>query len=102
MLNPPPAPTYESDMTDTSYAPTYAPAPTGSGGCPASMAGEADSPTDVNPTSGAAGCYQVIPSTAAAMGPACADVNSPDCLAAICAKSRQQRVGRIRSHALLT
>ena len=66
------------------------------------MAAEADSPTDVNPTSGAAGCYQVIPSTAAAMGPACADVNSPDCLAAILRVPGQQRLGRIGSHALLT
>ena len=86
MLNPPPVPepvTYEEESTtSTAYAPA---APTSSGGCPASMAAEADSPTDVNPTSGAAGCYQVIPSTAAAMGDACADVNSPDCLAAICA-----------------
>lgn len=64
---------------------SYAPAPTSSGGCPSYMAGEASSPDAVNPTSGAAGCYQVLPSTAAAMGSACSDVNATSCVAAICA-----------------
>lgn len=81
-LNPPPAPAPVAPTTTTSYV---APAPTSSGGCPASMAAEATSPTAVNPTSGASGCYQVLPSTAAAMGPACSDVNSQSCVAAICA-----------------
>jgi hypothetical protein len=49
------------------------------------MAGEASSPDAVNPSSGAAGCYQVLPSTQAAMGSACSDVNSSSCVAAICA-----------------
>lgn len=65
---------------------TYAPATTySSGGCPSYMAGEASSPDAVNPASGASGCYQVLPSTAAAMGAACDDVNAPSCVAAICA-----------------
>jgi hypothetical protein len=90
MLNPPPPPEPEpaaAPVEEASYSePTYsAPAPASSGGCPSYMAGEASSPSDVNPSSGAAGCYQVIPSTAAAMGSACADVNAPSCLAAICA-----------------
>lgn len=78
---PVPAPAYTED-TSSSYVaePSYS-----SGGCPASMAAEASSPTAVNPTSGAAGCYQVLPSTAAAMGSACADVNASSCVAAICA-----------------
>jgi hypothetical protein len=79
-----PCPAPEPAPAATGYA-GPAPAPTSSGGCPASMAAEADSPTDVNPASGAEGCYQVIPSTAAAMGAACADVNAPSCVAAICA-----------------
>lgn len=81
-LHPPePAPVETTAPDVTSYAPPA----TSSGGCPASMAGEASSPDAVNPTSGASGCYQVLPSTAAAMGPSCSDVNSTDCLAAICA-----------------
>lgn len=81
---PPPEPAEEAPVEDTtSYS---APAPAASsGGCPASMAAEASSPDAVNPTSGASGCYQVLPSTAAAMGAACADVNAPSCVAAICA-----------------
>ncbi len=51
------------------------------------MSGEASSPSAVNPSSGASGCYQVLPSTAAAMGSACSDVNSSSCVAAICASS---------------
>jgi hypothetical protein len=48
--------------------PTTAPLPTPapSGGCPSYMAGESSSPTATNPSSGAYGCFQVIPSTAAA------------------------------------
>lgn len=65
-------------------SPAYQP-PASSGGCPSYMSGEADSPTDVNPASGAEGCWQVIPSTAALMGAACSDVNSTACLSAICA-----------------
>jgi len=84
-LNPlAPAPVEVSDPGNYE-APAAPAAPASSGGCPANMAGEADSPTDVNPSSGAAGCFQVIPSTRAAMGAACADVNAPSCLAAICA-----------------
>jgi hypothetical protein len=76
-----PCPAPQPEPTETVSA-----APVASeGGCPSYMAGEASSPTDVNPTSDAAGCYQVIPSTAAAMGAACADVNAPSCVAAICA-----------------
>lgn len=91
---PPPAPepvTYESAPApsseyETVYSePAPAPATTTSGGCPSYMSSEASSPTDVNPSSGAAGCYQVLPSTAAAMGSACSDVNAPSCVAAICA-----------------
>jgi hypothetical protein len=90
-LNPPEpvtaSPSAEGVASPTPATTTVAPVPVApSGGCPASMAGEATSPDAVNPSSGAAGCYQVLPSTAAAMGPACSDVNSPDCLAAICSK----------------
>ncbi len=67
-------------------APTSVPA-TSAGGCPSYMAGEASSPSAVNPSSGASGCYQVLPSTAAAMGPACSDVNASSCVAAICASA---------------
>lgn len=81
---PPPEPvTSTTSTTSTTPAPATT---TSTGGCPASMAGEASSPDAVNPTSGASGCYQVIPSTAAAMGPACADVNAASCVAAICAE----------------
>lgn len=61
---------------------SVAPAPVSTGGCPSYMAAEASSPSAVNPTSGAAGCYQILPSTAAAHG--CTDVG-PSCAAAICA-----------------
>jgi len=82
-LNPPPAPVETTAAETTSYS---APAPVSSGGgCPSYMAGEASSPDAVNPSSGAAGCYQVIPSTAAAMGSACSDVNAQSCVDAICA-----------------
>lgn len=92
-LNPPEPAPVETAPVETAEEPTdygttteyAAPAPVSSGGCPASMAGEASSPDAVNPSSGASGCYQVIPSTQAAMGEACADVNAPSCLAAICA-----------------
>ena len=87
MLNPPPAPEpVVSDEPETvSSEPAYSPPAYSSGGCPASMAGEATSPDAVNPTSGASGCYQVLPSTADAMGSACDDVNATSCLDAICA-----------------
>lgn len=39
-----------------------------SSACPASMAGESSSPTAVNPSSGAGGCYQFLPSTWASLG----------------------------------
>lgn len=93
-LHPPkPAPVPAAPVSESVAAPTptttsVAPAPaTSSGGCPAYMAAEASSPSAVNPSSGAAGCYQVLPSTAAAHGAACADVNSTSCVAAICATS---------------
>lgn len=60
-------------------------APATSGSCPSYMSGEASSPTDVNSSSGAEGCFQVIPSTAASMGAACDDVNALSCMQAICA-----------------
>lgn len=87
---PPPAPKPAPAPTTSTYSaptPAPAPAPVSSGGCPSYMAGEASSPTAVNPSSGASGCYQVLPSTAAAMGSACSDVNSSSCVAAICATS---------------
>jgi hypothetical protein len=87
-LNPPapePEPVTSEPVAEETTTTYSAPPAASSGGCPSYMAGEADSPSDVNPASGAAGCYQVIPSTAAAMGSACADVNAPSCLAAICA-----------------
>lgn len=98
MLNPPPPPPPApvSPIEDAASAPYSAPAPaaiapapvtSSSGGCPSYMAGEASSPDAVNPSSGAAGCYQVLPSTAAAHGSACADVNSTSCVAAICESS---------------
>lgn len=79
VTTPPPAATAP---TTAPVAPTVAPT---SGGCPSYMAGEATSPTAVNASSGARGCYQVTPGTAAAMGSACSDVNSTSCVAAICA-----------------
>lgn len=84
---PPPEPVLSTEYavpstTATGYVP---PATTSAGGCPSYMAAEASSPTDVNPTSGASGCYQVLPSTAAAMGAACSDVNAASCVSAICA-----------------
>jgi hypothetical protein len=86
---PPPAPAPEPEpaAASTEYTSTPAPAaPTSTGGgCPSYMAAEASSPSAVNASSGASGCYQVLPSTAAAMGPACADVNADSCVAAICA-----------------
>lgn len=85
---PPPPPKPSPVAQSTSTAPvvqSVAPAPVSSGGCPSSMSGEASSPTAVNSSSGASGCYQVLPSTAAAMGSACSDVNAPSCVAAICA-----------------
>jgi hypothetical protein len=90
-LHPPkPEPTPVATSVSESVAPASAPssvATSSSGGCPSYMAGEASSPDAVNPSSGAAGCYQVLPSTAAAMGSACSDVNSSSCVAAICASS---------------
>jgi hypothetical protein len=81
---PEPAPVASSSSDYVAPAPvTYG--TTTSGGCPSYMAAEADSPSDVNPTSGASGCYQVLPSTAANYGAACADVNADSCVAAICA-----------------
>lgn len=88
---PPPKPAPTVATTSAAIAPpapvttTVAPAPVSTGGCPSYMSAEATSPTAVNPTSGASGCYQVLPSTAAAMGAACSDVNAPSCVAAICA-----------------
>lgn len=82
---PPPEPEPVSYTEPVYEEPTYEAPATSSGGCPSYMAGEASSPDAVNPTSGAAGCYQVLPSTAAAMGSACADVNSTSCVSAICA-----------------
>lgn len=86
----PPAPTVapQSPSSIAPPAPTYSSVPPAStGGCPSYMSGEASSPTAVNASSGASGCYQVLPSTAAAMGPACADVNATSCVAAICASA---------------
>src|SRR5690348_4051116 len=59
-------------MTTSSSSPVSAPvtsvAPAPVGACPASLAGESTSPTAVNPSSGAAGCIQALPSTWAAYG----------------------------------
>lgn len=92
MLNPPPAPepvATSGPAVQSAPVPTpqvsVAPAPASSGGCPSYMAGEASTPDAVNGSSGASGCYQVTPGTAAAMGSACADVNASSCVAAICA-----------------
>lgn len=86
----PPAPKPAAQVPVSVAAPTPA-APsvptTSAGGCPSYMAGEASSPSAVNPSSGASGCYQVLPSTAAAMGAACSDVNASSCVAAICASA---------------
>jgi hypothetical protein len=49
-------------------APTSTVAPSTAGGCPSYMAAEASSPTATNPTSGAYGCFQVLPSTSKALG----------------------------------
>jgi hypothetical protein len=82
---PPPAPEPAPAPVDTSTATTTtATTSTTSGGCPSYMAAEASSPSAVNPSSGAAGCYQVTPGTQAAY-PECSDVNSSSCVAAICA-----------------
>jgi hypothetical protein len=71
---PPPAPVPEPtateapvETTDTTTTSSYAPPPS-SGGCPASLAGESGSPTAVNPSSGASGCIQALPSTWEAYG----------------------------------
>ncbi len=89
---PPPAPVPVAAPQVQSVAPVPTPAApsvptTSAGGCPSYMAGESSSPSSVNPSSGASGCYQVLPSTAAAMGSACADVNASSCVAAICASA---------------
>lgn len=79
MLAPPaPAPV----VTSTTYSVPSTTTTTTSGGCPSYMAGEASSPSAVNPSSGAAGCFQILPSTQAAYG--CSDVGV-DCAARICA-----------------
>jgi hypothetical protein len=80
----PPEPPIDASSVSTAAPATtsYAPAPTSSGGCPSYMAGEATSPDAVNPTSGAAGCFQIIPSTQAAHGCAAPDA---ECAARICA-----------------
>ncbi len=86
----PPAPKPAAQPSVSVAAPTPAPTSvptTSAGGCPSYMAGEASSPDAVNPSSGAAGCFQVLPSTAAAMGSACSDVNASSCVAAICASA---------------
>lgn len=64
MLNPPETTAVVSSTEDIASPPVQ----TSVGGCPASLAGESSSPTAVNPTSGAAGCIQAIPSTWAAYG----------------------------------
>jgi hypothetical protein len=51
---PAPAPVTVSTATSSSYS---------GGSCPASLAGESTSPTAVNPSSGASGCIQALPST---------------------------------------
>ena len=84
----PPAPPAAQSSVSVAPAPATTSVPSTSvGGCPSYMAGEASSPDAVNASSGAAGCYQVLPSTAQAMGSACSDVNSSSCVAAICATS---------------
>ncbi len=86
---PPPPPVATTSPVDTAptTTTTTTSVPATSGGCPSYMAGEASSPTAVNASSGASGCYQVLPSTAAAMGLACSDVNASSCVAAICASA---------------
>jgi hypothetical protein len=70
-------------------APTAAPT-SSAGGCPASMAPESGSAgySAYNPSSGATGCYQIIPSTAEAHD---CDLSTPagqdECAARICATS---------------
>ncbi len=85
----PPPPPVAAPSQSVAPATTVAPSvpTTSAGGCPSYMAGEASSPDAVNASSGASGCYQVLPSTAAAMGPACGDVNATSCVAAICASA---------------
>ena len=83
IVNPPPVPTttYTYDPGTGGYAGAPAPAPDAGGACPGYMSGEADSPSDVNPSSGAAGCYQIIPETQAAYGCAAPDA---ECASRIC------------------
>ncbi len=85
----PPPPPVAAPSQSVAPATTVAPSvpTTSAGGCPSYMAGEASSPDAVNPSSGASGCYQVLPSTADAMGSACSDVNASSCVAAICASN---------------
>jgi hypothetical protein len=86
-LNPPEPVTaaVSESVAPAPVAETVAPS---SGGCPASMAPESGSAgySAYNPASGATGCYQVIPSTAAAHN---CDLSTPAgqdaCAAAICA-----------------
>ncbi len=80
----PPPPPVAAPSQSVAPATTVTPSvPSASaGGCPSYMAGEASSPSAVNPSSGAAGCFQILPSTQAAYG--CSDVG-PSCAAAICA-----------------
>ena len=89
-LSPPePEPTaIASSGTSVASAPaTTSVAPASGGGCPSSMYAESGSAgySAYNPSSGATGCYQVIPSTADAYG---CDLSTPTgqdaCAAAIC------------------
>jgi hypothetical protein len=90
---PEPEPPIDASSVSTAAPATtsYAPAPTSSGGCPSYMAGEASSPSAVNADSQAAGCFQVIPSTAAAHGCApqagAALADQVECAQRICATS---------------
>jgi hypothetical protein len=62
------APVASSGSGFVAPAPTPTSVPPSSGGCPASMAGESSLPTAVNASSGAAGCFQIVPSTWEAYG----------------------------------
>lgn len=84
MLHPPVVKPAVVDAPESSTPPApVSTVATSSGGCPSYMAGEATSPDAVNPSSGAAGCFQIIPSTQAAYGCAAPDAA---CAAAICAE----------------
>lgn len=86
-LNPPEPPAVDSSVI-VAEAPVATSVPTTSaGGCPSYMAGEASTPTTYNAEgSGAAGCFQVMPGTAADHGCAVDQTTVPVSEQVVCAQ----------------